>query len=77
MIKWIKTLEKLPIPGKNILFWEKWNDVPCVGFYRINSNGFGEWIADRSYLSVYGDGGMETSIVDKIEYWAELPNTPY
>lgn len=63
-----------PKDGTTVMLWERYNDVPVVGFY---SDRRGKWYADTSNYDANGDA----IVIDKlsqelISHWMPLPAAP-
>ena len=69
--KWISVDERLPHNLEDVLAFEKYKDVPFVGFYRD-----GRWIANQDF--VYSLSGVISSDIDShnVTHWMPLPTPP-
>ena len=69
-----RPIETAPKDGSEILLFEKYIDVPFVGYWSERSN---QWEADRSHYTVKGDGVVESSLCQSdILHWMPLPKPP-
>lgn len=60
-----------PKDGTDILLWEKWGDVPFVGFWHAE----GRWSYRSDHLYVNGDASLDPNWND-LTHWQPLPAPP-
>ena len=73
MNKWISVEDRLPKDRVDVLFCEKWCDVPGIGWYVYERK---EWVANKDFVMSF-DGGVDTNIDQKdVTHWMPLPDLP-
>ena len=67
-------IETAPKDGVNVLLSERYNDTPCVGFWRTNP---GEWVANVSNYTTRWDSRVVSDISSAlVTHWMPLPKPP-
>lgn len=72
-----RDISSAPKDGTKILLWEKWSEVPFIGYW-INDRE--QWTACKGHLQAYG--GWEGAYIDDDFYvpdltkWMPLPTNP-
>lgn len=66
-----RPIETAPKDGTDILLWEKWGDVPFVGFWHAE----GRWSYRSDHLYVNGDASLDPNWND-LTHWMPLPAPP-
>lgn len=69
-----RPIETAPKDGREVLLFERWTDVPFVGYWGEREN---KWEAHRSHYTVKGDGVVKSSLCQSdILHWMPLPKPP-
>lgn len=70
-MEWISVKDRMPSEGKFVLFYEKYTDLPVIGFLRN-----GEWHADKSAFDATQGGLIDFIESREVTHWMPLPELP-